>query len=400
MSEQPRALVLTHEPPLPAISGGRVRAWNLIRQLHARGWSPSLFTLAGVEAPSRADLEQLRRICSPVIVHPHRQRSPANTLRLAAGIATGRPFQRTYFYSAAGRRRLERLLGDERFDVILASQLYMHPYVPAAVLPATALDCYNAELARVESMAESLGRSPRGAVARLQIGPVRRYERRTVEQVGRVLAVSEPEFEYFERLAPGRVSLVANGVDCEGIAPVRGSGSELLFLGSLDYSANADALVHLVRDILPLVGSPHARVTAVGGGAGEELRALERESALPLRLTGRVPDTAPCFEAARAMVAPLRFGGGTRLKILESLARGVPVISTSLGCEGLGLVDGHDVVLADEPPSFAAAIDRVLADDELCRSLAANGRETVERRFDWRAIGADLDRALRLLASA
>ncbi len=399
MANRPRVLMLTHEPPLPAVSGGRVRDWNLIRQLDERGWEVALFAITGTEPPADADIAELERICRPLVLQPHRQRSFVNLARVATGILAGRPFQRTYFYSPAGRREVGRLLAAERFDAVLCSQLYMYPYVSAQALERTALDCHNSEQARIRSMATTEGGGTRELVARLQVGPVSRYERRAAGEAARVLAVSEPEREYFERLAPGRVELIPNGVDCERITPVPGPGRDLLFLGSLDYSANADGLVHLVRDILPAIRSRDVRMNAVGGGAGSDLLSLRGESPIPLRFAGRVPDTAPCFAAARAMVAPLRFGGGTRLKILEALARGVPVISTTLGAEGLGLVDGTDVLLADDPASFAGAIDRLLADDELWHRLSSNGRRTAEVRFDWRPIGAELDRVLRELVA-
>jgi glycosyltransferase involved in cell wall biosynthesis len=106
-----------------------------------------------------------------------------------------------------------------------------------------------------------------------------------------------------------------------------------------------------------------------------------------VRIVGQVPDTTPYWEHARAFVVPLRVGGGTRLKILEALARGVPVVSTSLGCEGLDLRDGEDLLVADSLEEFAAAVSRLLEDDELCGRIAASGRATVAARYDWRTIG-------------
>jgi glycosyltransferase involved in cell wall biosynthesis len=100
-----------------------------------------------------------------------------------------------------------------------------------------------------------------------------------------------------------------------------------------------------------------------------------------------VPDTGPYWARARVFIVPLRVGGGTRLKILEALARGVPVVSTSIGCEGLDLRHGEDLLVADDAAAFAASVARLLGDDELCASLARHGRATVEARYDWRAIG-------------
>jgi len=113
-----------------------------------------------------------------------------------------------------------------------------------------------------------------------------------------------------------------------------------------------------------------------------------------MTVSGNVLDTTPYWERARALVVPLRVGGGTRLKILEALARGVPVVATSLGCEGLGLRAGHDVLVADDAEDFAACVDRLLADDDLCRLLAARGRALVEARFDWRIIGDAFESSL------
>ena len=196
------------------------------------------------------------------------------------------------------------------------------------------------------------------------------------------------------------MSLVPNGVDCVSYAMRQELPAEpqVLFVGSMDYSANADAVQFMIREILPAVRNRNARITVVGGGPSRAIRLEADSAALPTEVTGRVPSTEPYFRRSRLMAVPLRFGGGTRLKILESLARGVPVLSTAVGCEGLGLRHEHDVVIADDPRGFAEWIDRLLSDDELCSSLARNGRQTVEQRFDWSAIGDRLQEALLEIA--
>ncbi|MGH2917870.1 MAG: glycosyltransferase, partial [Solirubrobacteraceae bacterium] len=121
---------------------------------------------------------------------------------------------------------------------------------------------------------------------------------------------------------------------------------------------------------------------------------------VPVQVAGRVAQIADWWHSSRLLAVPLRIGGGTRLKILEALAYGVPVVTTSLGCEGLDVEHGHDLLVADDPAEFARWVDRLLGDDELASRLSANGRQTVQRRYDWRTIGASLDGALRRLRDA
>ena len=396
MAEARKALVLAHEPPLPAISGTRVRTLNLMLQLAKRGWNVSLFALAVGEPPEDVERRRLEEICDRVVLQPFASSRAARYRRAALARVRGRAFQERFFFSGPAARRLGEWLEGERFDAILASQLYMYPYVPERLRASTALDCHNVERHRVETMASSLWPRPRGVAARLQLGAVTRWERDAARSVGRVLAVSEPEREYFETFAPGRVSLVPNGVDCVSYAMRRELPAEprVLFVGSMDYSANSDAVEFMIREILPAVRNRNARITVVGGGPSRAIRREADSAALPTEVTGRVPSTEPYFRRSRLMAVPLRFGGGTRLKILESLARGVPVLSTDVGCEGLGLRHERDVIIADDPRRFAEWIDRLLSDDELCSSLARNGRETAEQRFDWSAIGDQLQEAL------
>jgi len=234
-------------------------------------------------------------------------------------------------------------------------------------------------------------------VARLQGGAVERYERGALGSVGRVLAVSAAEARAFEAMAPGRVRVVPNGVDVGAItaASTPIASRQVLFLGSLGYSANRDAVRHFTRDIAPLLAGSGITLAVVGSNPDGSMHDAAAHAAVPVTIAGFVPDIGPYFSTSRAMVVPLRHGAGTRLKILEALAWGLPVVTTSMGGDGLGLVNGRHALIADEPSAFAAAVESVVRDDVLWARLSRAGRALVEERFGWPQIGAVLDEAAR-----
>jgi len=392
-----RVLFLTHEAPLPLVSGARIRSFHLMRELAERGHDVSLFALVHSDPPSAADLSRLGGLGERVELHEFAPRQLARRARLALDTAGGRPFQRRYFFDAAARVAAERLIAELRPDAIVAGQLYMEPYLPQALDIPVIFDSHNVEERRVASMAREGG--VRALLARRQLRPVAAHEAAVVGRVARTWAVSEEERAHFELHAPGRVDLVPNGVDCAALRPRERlpAAPELLFLGRMDYGPNVDGVRHLLQDVAPRLRRRDAVIRIVGANPPQATVRLAERSALTVDVTGFVAATAPYLDAARALVVSLRSGGGTRLKILEALARGVPVVTTSLGCEGLGLAHGHDALIADEPQRLAAAVDRLLDDDDLCRELARNGRATVERRFDWRAIGDAAERSLATL---
>jgi polysaccharide biosynthesis protein PslH len=385
-----RVLFLTHTTPLPLVSGERIRSFHLLRELARRDWRVSLFSLLHSVPLSPSDEQRLRELCDEVVLQPFSASPLVRYTRLLRALAASEAFHRRYFFGSGAARRIGSLLTDGRFDVVVAVTLYMYPYIPPERHHSTLLDSLNVEVRRLEGMAAALPRHPRGFVARRQLAPVRRYEAEVVRRIARVVAVSEEERAEFERLAPGKVDLVPNGVDTGAIRPraVLPREPQLLFVGSMDYGANVDAVEHLVDDVLPLVRRRDATVTLVGSNPRRSLVRAATRSPLPVEVAGYVPSTAPYFERSRIFVVPLRYGGGTRLKILEALARGVPVLTTSVGCEGLRLRHGQELVVADDPGDFAAWIDRLLDDDELCDALAARGRERVESEYDWGAIGS------------
>jgi len=176
----------------------------------------------------------------------------------------------------------------------------------------------------------------------------------------------------------------------------------LLFVGGLHWPPNADAVGYFIDEILPIVRSrlPNTHLTVVGRtDAQHRLRTVGG-----VTFTGHVPDIEPFFRHSRAMVVPLRSGSGMRVKILDALARGIPTVTTSVGCEGIEATAGAHLLIADTPATFAAAVVRVLTDDELAMSLSTSSRELVRNKYDESVVGrqtlAALNRLWRLSPSA
>jgi glycosyltransferase involved in cell wall biosynthesis len=356
----------------------------------------------GSESVEEGDKRGLSSLCRDVIFAPVSLGQPARAMRVARAIATRRAVHASYFASRSAADRLNGWLVRHEVDVVVVDQLWMYGYLPPTYRSVAVLDCHNVEARRISTMANAPVNRPRRTVARLQLPAVQRYEAAAVRSVARTLAVSDVEFRDLDALAPGRVRLVPNGVDTTVLRRLKAvpRTANLLFLGSLDYSANADGARYLIGDILPKLKCRDAEAFLVGPRPPRTLRALAARAPVRTKVIGYVQSTDPFWARSRMLVAPLRFGGGTRLKILEALARGVPVVATTLGCEGLELEHERNVIIADSAAAFADWIDRLLSDDALCCTLSREGRRTVEERYDWRMIGGKLDDAMRELIAA
>jgi glycosyltransferase involved in cell wall biosynthesis len=216
--------------------------------------------------------------------------------------------------------------------------------------------------------------------------------------------VSEPDLAWVRRHVPGAVAeLAPNGIDTARYAPAATvpAGPCAAFTGAMDYPPNVDAAAWFCEAILPAVRArlPGFMFRIVGRDPTPQVRALARRPGVVV--TGEVPEIAPHLADCLALVVPLRAGGGTRLKILEALALGRPVVATRLGAEGLGLADGETVLLAETAAQFADHLAALAGSPALRERLARQGRALVEARYDWRHCLSGLDRLYeRLLNGA
>jgi glycosyltransferase involved in cell wall biosynthesis len=232
----------------------------------------------------------------------------------------------------------------------------------------------------------------------------RRFERHHARWLRRyrlLVAMSDPDAERLRGFGPP-VEVVPNGVATDALRPLSPSPEPetLLFTGTMSHPPNAEGIAWFADAVWPLLRErrPAARLLIVGREPARPVRELGDRPGI--EVVGAVPDMTPYYARATAVVAPLLSGGGTRLKILEAFACARAVVSTGVGCEGLGVLSERELLVADRPEAFAASVSRVLDDEKLRDRLAAAGRTAAEDRFDWRALGNRLGAALEKVARA
>ncbi len=395
-------LFLTQVLPWPLDAGPKVRAYYVLRHVAER----HSVTLASFTRPSDTAeaLAHLRAVCARVVGVPMRRARWRDALAAARGTLRGEPVLIARDWMPAMQRALAGLNAETQFDVIHADQLWMAPYALALAKaargrrPRLVLDQHNAVYLVPRRMAEA-ARSP---VARLVWGRearmMARYEARVCGEFDRVVTVTEPDRQALRALyapgePPGLKDVIPICIDPAATPPRAHPADEpgILFLGGMHWPPNSDGILWFCREALPRVRAacPDAAVQAVGRQPPAALAALPEAAAI--HAPGYVDDTEPYWAQARVFVVPLRAGGGMRVKILEAWARGVPVVSTTIGAEGLDYADGENLLLADTPEAFAQAVSRVLRDEALRRRLAEAGRRTAEARYDWRTVYAAWD---------
>lgn len=214
--------------------------------------------------------------------------------------------------------------------------------------------------------------------------------------------VSDKERQFLLEQNPDLpVYLARNGVDCDAITPCAStSGKDILFVGSLQYFPNVDGVQYLIRDIMPeiLKCCPDATLRVIGRQPDDRIKPLHNPPSI--EIIGEVEDLEPYYRTSNLCIVPLRSGGGTRLKILEAMAYGRPVVSTTIGAEGTDVKDGLNILIADTPTEIAKAVCRLLEDPDLAKKLAAEGRKLVENRYSWKSIAQTISEQYRTIINS
>lgn len=409
-----RILVLTPQFPYPPHQGTTIRNYNLIAGL-AQRHEVHLLSFGDPAASRGTPLHQM--CCSVQVVSPP-QRSMHRRLR--GLVLSTLPDMAQRLPSTEYRTALDATLDRVNPDVLEVEGIELAQYLLHASArcasgraPVLLFDDHNAEYVLQQRAFETDARSlhPRrwigAAYSLVQWRRLRRYERRACLAADRVVAVSEADALALRRLVPGlKPVVVPNGVDLgfysepvpplgEGPGSTQGvsAGPGLVFTGKMDFRPNVDAVLWFARHVLPLIRREvaDAHFWVVGQDPHPRLCPLAGDPAITL--TGRVADVRPYIAGAAVYVIPLRIGGGTRLKVLEAMAMRKAIISTTLGCEGFDVAPGQELVIADAPGEFAAAVLALLRDPERRERLGRAARKFAESKYGWENLVPQLEAA-------
>lgn len=388
-------LIIDEEVPLPANAGKRIRTWNLLRraaQVH------QVHLLCYGEESMEA--EQVREAG----VHLHLVQ-PLETpgrlqlgLRLLGNLASPWPYSVQKHHTRRFREAVEGLRRRIAFDLIQCEWTPYASFRDGFGETPWVIATHNIEADIWERRAEHAGHPPGRIFFGMQAAKMKRFEARVFAQAAGLGAVSEHDAARMRRQTTAPVQVVDNGVDLDYFSPA-GAYDQLglLYLGSLDWRPNVDAIEHLVQDIWPLIrrACPAARLEVVGRRASAGLHAM-LAGAEGVTLHSDVADVRPIL-AQSILVVPLRIGGGTRIKILEAMGMARPVVSSRIGAEGLELQDGRHLLLAGDAASFAEKTVHLLNDAAGAQRIGEAARNRVAERYGW---GRSAERLMELWAQA
>ena len=373
----------------PVDKGGRIRTYQMLRALTRQHEVTYLTLDDGTAAPDA--VEKAREYCTHVEVVPFTPPPKASLsffLALFGNLWSPLPYVQARYEVPAMRRRLQEICATRKIDVVVCDFLTPALNVPDDLGVPIVLFQHNVEAMIWERYAQVASNPIKRAYMREQWRRMQRFESAMCHRVDGVVAVSALDSAVMRRdYSLAEVPDVPTGVDTEYF--VRESESKrvpasMVFTGSMDWMPNEDGIAWFVEMILPRVRAavPDATLTIVGRNPTPKVRALSNVGA-GVRVTGSVPDVRPYLAEAQVFIVPLRVGGGTRLKIYEGMTMGLPTVSTTIGAEGLPVVDGKHLLLADDPDTFAAACIALLRDPVRCRAMGDAADQYVRQNFGW-----------------
>jgi glycosyltransferase involved in cell wall biosynthesis len=387
-------LIVTDYLPYPSISGDTIRVYNLIQRI-SRVHEITLLVL--FDSPEFKDsISHLMEFCRQVTVVDHHWPDPLTCLPdMFQYLMEGKPMELRLLYSQQMGELIDRLTSEQDFDIVQIEHsrlaLYRDNISPKSNC-ASILTFHNVaydQSDRISHIEKNQMDRFRSWIFSHQI---KSWEPAYAGNFDRCITVSDVDRKNLLGQNPDlAIEVVPNGTDTKKFQPLEGGQTvpTLLFIGSMSYAPCVDGAVYFCHEILPYIREliHDIQVWIVGASPSAQVTQLANES---VHVTGYVEDIVPFYKKSMVSIVPIRAGGGTRLKILEAMAFGRPVVSTTIGCEGLDVINGEHLLVADDPRKFAEQTIRLLKDKSLYCRIAENARDLVVNKYDWDVIADDL----------
>ena len=381
-----KILLLTQVLPYPLDSGPKVKTYYLLRYLAERNAVTLLSFVRG--NPVKA-IHHLEQICESVHTVPMNRNITHDLLAFFQSLRTGVPFLMVRDQRKAMVQKLEKVTGEQQFDVVHADQLNMAQYAMKVTATKRVLDAHNSLWLLYQRLWKTSKFSVRRMVLKREWKLLKVYERVTANAFDKTLTVSEQDRQAFIKIGvePDKIAVIPISIDTKQIQIVErdADASHILHLGTMFWPPNSDGVSWFLREVWPKIHKKHPQVVfdLVGADPPQALRQLAQHSE-NVSVHGYVPDPTMYLKRAGMLVVPLHAAGGMRVKILNAMAQGIPVVSTTMGCEGIHADDRRHLLIADSPSEFAQAVCHLLENPHDAERLARNGRALVESTYDFR----------------
>src|SRR5215468_5382858 len=404
-------LFVSHMPASPPRFGAQARVHGLMTHLARRHDLTAVILVDDDEFDAEECRRAMQAYCREVVLVPNpcvRQGLAKRLLQLQS-LASTRSFERILAGVPAMQRALDRVLRTRRFDVVNLEFSFLggcelRQAPPGEKLPALVVDSHNIDYDLARQYARNGSSLVRRLYAEANWRKLRREELATYRDAdGVYLCSAADERRLLDHIPNARTAVIPNAADVDHYQPrptdPPPDGRTVVYFGLLSTVPNVDGVMHFVHDIWPRIAAAHpqARCKIIGGRPPPSLLGLAGPR---VELTGFVSDLRPHLAAAAAVVVPLRLGGGTRLKIVEAMAMGKAIVSTTLGAEGIEAVPGRDLFVEDEPAAFADAVNRLLAEPGLAARIGKSARQLAVERYAWSGAARALESFYRRILEA
>jgi len=388
-------LFLTNLFPFPLDDGATFKTYYTLRYL-SRKFEITLVSFYRSQE-ELAFRKELGHFCKDIIVIPLKRSKWRDIGNVILSLINRKPFLIERDHSRKMWRAIEEVLHRGPFSLIYVDHLHMSQYIRAQEPTKKILDEHNveAEIARRYSQIERSWL--RKCLAYIDYRKLKTYEARECRKYDQVFVVSRNDQHLLENLGVRNVSCIPIGVDTQKLLPLElNQGSKkIIFMGTMYWPPNIDAVQWFCREIFPLIKlkCPDCQFLIIGKKPPRSVRKLARDRGVVI--LGYVEDPTERLRDCAAFIVPLRIGGGIRVKILNAFAWGLPIVSTTVGAEGIAVTSGENILIEDQPEGFATAVIRLMDDLPLRENLSKNGRQLAVKAYDWEEVYARLDVSLK-----